>query len=284
MREMEAERERKREAAKNIQKIQASQLRNLYATSTQVQHVTVTPVRDAASQIKTGSGTADHQQDAKSRDADNAIKKNTQETGRDDMGRGDATRSSCRVQGLPPSDQKSLEEVVRDRRKKKNAAKRRAAEEEKSTAQDGTASESFVRNDAHQVSPDDEGVRPEESHVDDTVLSGSVLGPDGEVRLGGARSDLCEGVVKVEPPVGDRFSDSLQPDEKLEVLGMTSAVKEERPLATVVDDEVLKVSSLSPRPEVPSGLEEKMGAADRTESRDSGWTESGTSGADEAES
>ncbi|OWY94310.1 hypothetical protein PHMEG_00035995 [Phytophthora megakarya] len=49
MREMEAERDREREAAKSIQKFQASQLRDLRATSSQVQHATVTPVPDAVS-------------------------------------------------------------------------------------------------------------------------------------------------------------------------------------------------------------------------------------------
>ncbi|OWY91209.1 hypothetical protein PHMEG_00040305 [Phytophthora megakarya] len=205
-------------------------------------------------------------------------KKNTQKAGRDDMGRGDATRSSRRVQGLSPPELKSLEEVERDRRKKNaatNAAKWRATEEEKSMAQDETALESFVRNDAHQVSPDDEGVRPEESHVDDSALFGSVLGPDGEGEsvLEEPVQTSVGGVIKVEPPVGDRVSDSLQPDEEVEVLEMMSAVKEELPLVTIVEAEVLEVPSPSPRPNVPSGLEEKMGAADRKEFRDSVRTE-----------
>ncbi|OWZ07868.1 hypothetical protein PHMEG_00019683 [Phytophthora megakarya] len=180
-------------------------------------------------------------------------KKNTQQAGRDDMGRGDATQSSRRVQGLFPPEQKLLEEIERDRRKKNaatNAATRRAAEEEMSMAQDETALESFVRKKALQVSSDDEDVRPEESHVDDSALSVSVLGPDGEGEsvLEDPVQTSVGGVVKVEPPVGDRVSDSLQPDEEVEVLEMTSAVKEERPLVTVVEDEVLEVSSPSPRP------------------------------------
>ncbi|OWZ06674.1 hypothetical protein PHMEG_00021037 [Phytophthora megakarya] len=74
MREMEADRER--EAAKNIQKFQASQLRDLRATSAQVQHATVTPVPDAVSQIKTESGIANFQRAAKGQDASNvAVKK-----------------------------------------------------------------------------------------------------------------------------------------------------------------------------------------------------------------
>ncbi|OWY97711.1 hypothetical protein PHMEG_00031698 [Phytophthora megakarya] len=76
MREMEAERDREREAAKSIQKFQASQLRDLRATSSQVQHATVTPVPDAVSQIKAESGIANFQQDAKGHDAGNvAVKK-----------------------------------------------------------------------------------------------------------------------------------------------------------------------------------------------------------------
>ncbi|OWY93559.1 hypothetical protein PHMEG_00037001 [Phytophthora megakarya] len=75
MREMEAERDREREAAKNIQKFQVSQLRDLRATSAQVQHATVTPVPDAVSQIKTESGIANFQQDAKSHDAGSAAVK-----------------------------------------------------------------------------------------------------------------------------------------------------------------------------------------------------------------
>ncbi|OWZ02030.1 hypothetical protein PHMEG_00026483 [Phytophthora megakarya] len=71
MREMEAERVREREAAKSIQKFQASQLRDLRATSAQVQHATVTPVPDAVSQIKTESGIANFQRDAKGQDANN---------------------------------------------------------------------------------------------------------------------------------------------------------------------------------------------------------------------
>ncbi|OWZ20009.1 hypothetical protein PHMEG_0005642 [Phytophthora megakarya] len=51
------------------------------------------------------------------------------------------------------------------------------------------------------------------------------------------------GVVKVEPPVGDRVSDSLQQDEEVEVLEMTLAVKEERLQVTVVEDDVLEESS-----------------------------------------
>ncbi|OWY99918.1 hypothetical protein PHMEG_00028999 [Phytophthora megakarya] len=80
MREMEAERDREREAAKNIQKFQASQLRDLRATSAQVQHAIVTPVPDAVSQIKTESGIANFQQYAKSHDAANVAVKREKST------------------------------------------------------------------------------------------------------------------------------------------------------------------------------------------------------------
>ncbi|OWY91589.1 hypothetical protein PHMEG_00039763, partial [Phytophthora megakarya] len=73
---MEAERDREREVAKNIQKFQASQLRDLRATSAQVQYATVTPVPDAVSRKKTESGIANFQQDAKGQDAEKvAVKK-----------------------------------------------------------------------------------------------------------------------------------------------------------------------------------------------------------------
>ncbi|OWY95598.1 hypothetical protein PHMEG_00034355, partial [Phytophthora megakarya] len=75
MREMEAKHDREREAAKNIQKFQASQLRDLRATSAHVQHAIVTPVPDAVSQIKTESGIANFQQDARSHDAGNVAVK-----------------------------------------------------------------------------------------------------------------------------------------------------------------------------------------------------------------
>ncbi|OWZ04439.1 hypothetical protein PHMEG_00023662 [Phytophthora megakarya] len=65
MREMEAERDREREAAKSIQNFQASQLRDIRATYAQVQYATVTPVPDAVSRMKTESGIANFQQDAK---------------------------------------------------------------------------------------------------------------------------------------------------------------------------------------------------------------------------
>ncbi|OWZ15556.1 hypothetical protein PHMEG_00010787 [Phytophthora megakarya] len=135
------------------------------------------------------------------------------------MERGDATRSSRWLQGLSPSEQRSLEEVERDRRKKiaatnvaTNTAKRRAAEEEKLGTQGETASESLVQNDAHQVSPDDEDVRPEGSYVDDSAPSGSVLSPDGEGEsvLEKPVQTTVVDIVKVKPPVGYRVSDFLQ--------------------------------------------------------------------------
>ncbi|OWZ11448.1 hypothetical protein PHMEG_00015523 [Phytophthora megakarya] len=55
MREMEAKRERERKAARRTQKFQASELRDLRATSAQAQHATVAPIPDSVSQIKTES-------------------------------------------------------------------------------------------------------------------------------------------------------------------------------------------------------------------------------------
>ncbi|KAE9264644.1 hypothetical protein PF001_g31199 [Phytophthora fragariae] len=53
-----------------------------------------------------------------------------QEGEREEAGRGSASRASRRVQGLPPEETKSLDEVKREARKA-NAAKRKAAEEKK---------------------------------------------------------------------------------------------------------------------------------------------------------
>ncbi|KAE9342984.1 hypothetical protein PF008_g9897 [Phytophthora fragariae] len=53
-----------------------------------------------------------------------------QECEREEAGRGSASRASRRVQGLPPKEAKSLDEVKREARKT-NAAKRKAAEEKK---------------------------------------------------------------------------------------------------------------------------------------------------------
>ncbi|KAE8898176.1 hypothetical protein PF005_g8187 [Phytophthora fragariae] len=56
-----------------------------------------------------------------------------QEGEREEAGRGSASRASRRVQGLPPEETKSLDEVKREARKA-TAAKRKAAEEKKKLA------------------------------------------------------------------------------------------------------------------------------------------------------
>ncbi|KAE8961263.1 hypothetical protein PR003_g32755 [Phytophthora rubi] len=74
-----------------------------------------------------------------------------QEGEREEAGRGSASRASRRVQGLPPEETKSLDEVKREARKA-NAAKRKAAEEKKklAAAEEQMSSELDVQ-DAHQV-------------------------------------------------------------------------------------------------------------------------------------
>jgi hypothetical protein len=69
-------------------------------------------------------------------------------------GRGEAVRQSRRSRGLPPEEQKDLEEVIRETRKAR-VAKLKAAQEEKerSSAEDQPTPEPAVQ-DAHQVSKD----------------------------------------------------------------------------------------------------------------------------------
>ncbi|KAE9169046.1 hypothetical protein PF004_g28310 [Phytophthora fragariae] len=76
---------------------------------------------------------------------------NMQEGEREEAGRGSASRASRRVQGLPPEETKSLDEVKREARKA-NSAKRKAAEEKKklAAAEEQMSSELDVQ-DAHQV-------------------------------------------------------------------------------------------------------------------------------------
>ncbi|KAE9332126.1 hypothetical protein PF008_g15092 [Phytophthora fragariae] len=74
---------------------------------------------------------------------------------REDAGRGSASRASRRVQGLPPEETKSLDEVKREARKA-NAGKRKAAEEKKKlTTAEGQSSSGLDVQDAHQALLDD---------------------------------------------------------------------------------------------------------------------------------
>ncbi|KAE9273800.1 hypothetical protein PF008_g29753 [Phytophthora fragariae] len=176
-----------------------------------------------------------------------------QEGEREEAGRGSASRTSRRVQGLPPEETKSLDEVNRETRKA-NAAKRKAAEEKKKLA---AVEEQMLSGlgvqDAHQAVLDDE---QDEGLPDDVVsviagdeeLKTPALGmPGDEVeileyparRLGGAPNEV--------PLVVDVISDSPQPDEEVEVLpegdvvllDKASLVKAEKPLVTVQEDKEL---------------------------------------------
>ncbi|KAE8955812.1 hypothetical protein PR001_g31957, partial [Phytophthora rubi] len=77
-----------------------------------------------------------------------------QEGEREEAGRGSASRASRRVQGLPPEETKSLDEVKREARKA-NAAKRKAAEEKKKLTAAEEQSSGLDVQDAHQVLLDD---------------------------------------------------------------------------------------------------------------------------------
>uniref|UniRef100_H3H5U9 Uncharacterized protein n=1 Tax=Phytophthora ramorum TaxID=164328 RepID=H3H5U9_PHYRM len=171
----------------------------------------------------------------------------TCEGGREGSERGDASRSSRRVQGLPPEEQATLDEVVRNARKA-NAAKRKAAQEAKeSTAQEGDTSESAVQE-AHQANQDGD-VEVLSDGEEDSEWSGSESGSDDE---NDTSSQESEGdVVKVEPPAEDRVSDSLQPEEEVEILDdiktseRAQTIKDERPLSTVQEDAVLEDVEMS---------------------------------------
>jgi hypothetical protein len=72
-----------------------------------------------------------------------------EEEGREGSGSGVATRTSRRMQGLPPEEQKSLDEINRERRQA-TAAKRRAAEEAKAaSAQEEKTDSGSAVQDAH---------------------------------------------------------------------------------------------------------------------------------------
>ncbi|KAE8902629.1 hypothetical protein PF010_g30382 [Phytophthora fragariae] len=74
-----------------------------------------------------------------------------QEGEHEEAGCGSASRASRRVQGLPPEETKSLDEVKREARKA-NAAKRKAAEEKKRlAAAEEQSSPGPDVQDAHQV-------------------------------------------------------------------------------------------------------------------------------------
>ncbi|KAL4129535.1 CCR4-NOT transcription complex, subunit 3 [Phytophthora ramorum] len=183
--------------------------------------------------------------------------------GREGSERGDASRSSRRVQGLPPEEQATLDEVVRNARKA-NAAKRKAAQEAKeSTAQEEDTSGSAVQE-ARQANQDGD-VEVLSDGEEGSEWSGSESGSDDENDSSSQESDeASEGdVVKVEPPAEDRVSDSLQPEEEVEILDdiktpeRAQTIKDERPLSTVQEDAVLEdvEMSLPVRSDVPLQME-----------------------------
>ncbi|KAE9202310.1 hypothetical protein PF004_g18456 [Phytophthora fragariae] len=189
-----------------------------------------------------------------------------QEGEREEAGRGSASRASRRVQGLPPEETKSLDEVKREARKA-NAAKRKAAEEKKklAAAEEQTSSELDVQ-DAHQVLLDDG--RDEDSPDDvvsviagDEELKTPALGmPEEEVKILEDPAWRLEGAPNEVSQVVDGITDSPQPDEEVEVLSegdagplnKASLVKVEKPLVTVQEDKELPgVDSAVPVLETP---------------------------------
>ncbi|KAE9065506.1 hypothetical protein PF005_g28349 [Phytophthora fragariae] len=189
-----------------------------------------------------------------------------QEGEREEAGRGSASRASRRVQGLPPEETKSLDEVKREARKA-NAAKRKAAEEKKKlTAAEDQSSPGLDVQDAHQVLLDD---GPDEDPPDDVVsviageeeLKTPALGmPEEEVEILEDPARRLEGTPNEVSLVVDGVSDSPQPDEEVEVLpegdaiplDKASLVKTEKPLVTVQEDKELPgVDSAVPVLETP---------------------------------
>ncbi|KAE9301546.1 hypothetical protein PR003_g22490 [Phytophthora rubi] len=193
-----------------------------------------------------------------------------QEGERKEAGRGSASWASRRVQGLPPEETKSLDEVKREARKA-NAAKRKAPEEKKKlAATEEQSSPGPDVQDAHQVLLDD---GRDEDPPDDVVsviageeeLKTPALGmPEDEVKILEDPARRLEGTPNEVPLVVDGISDSPQPDEEVEVLlecdvvllDKAPLVKAEKPLVTVqedkelpgVDPAVLVLETPGPRP------------------------------------
>ncbi|KAE8969274.1 hypothetical protein PR002_g27485 [Phytophthora rubi] len=175
-----------------------------------------------------------------------------QEGEREEAGRGSASRASRRVQGLPPEETKSLDEVKREARKA-NAAKRKAAEEKKKLTAAEEQSSGLDVQDAHQVLLDD---GRDEDPPDDvvSVIAGEeefktpALGmPEDEVKILEDPARRLESAPNEVSLVVDGISDSPQPDEGVEVLpegdaiplDKASLVKTEKPLVTVQEDKEL---------------------------------------------
>ncbi|EGZ10328.1 hypothetical protein PHYSODRAFT_396532, partial [Phytophthora sojae] len=160
-------------------------------------------------------------------------------------GRGEASRQSRRGQGLPPEEHKALDDVVWEARKA-GAGKRKAVLEEKKKAsaavQDQAAPESSVL-DAHQANQDE----APEADSTESVPAGTECVPDPATGLDEGESAQDDepaqasvgGADEVEPPAEDRFSDSPQPDDEVEILDEAPTIKHEGPLSTVQEDGVL---------------------------------------------
>ncbi|KAE8912417.1 hypothetical protein PF005_g14250 [Phytophthora fragariae] len=172
---------------------------------------------------------------------------------REDAGRGSASRASRRVQGLPPEETKSLDEVKREARKA-NAAKRKAAEEKKKlTTAEGQSSSGLDVQDAHQALLDDGQDKGLPDNVvsviaGDEELKTPVLGMhEVEVKILEDSARRLEGAPNEVSLIMDGISDSPQPDAEVEILpegdadspDKASLVKTEKPLVTVQEDKEL---------------------------------------------
>ncbi|KAE8962936.1 hypothetical protein PR001_g29539 [Phytophthora rubi] len=146
-----------------------------------------------------------------------------QEGEREVAGRGSASRASRQVQGLPPEETKSLDEVKREDRKA-NAAKRKAAEEKKKlAAAEEQSSSGLDVQDAHQVLLDD---GRDEDPSDDVV---SVIAGEEELKTPALEMTEEESDEEVEVlPEGDAIP-----------LDKASLVRTEKPLVTVQEDKEL---------------------------------------------
>ncbi|KAE8979693.1 hypothetical protein PR001_g24238 [Phytophthora rubi] len=185
----------------------------------------------------------------------------TQEGEREEAGRGSASRVSRRVQGLPPEETKSLDEVKREAWKA-NAAKRKAAEEKKklAAAEEQTSSGLDVQ-DAHQVLSDGgQGEDPPDDVVSviagDEVLRTPALGmPEDVVKILEDPAWRLEGAPNDVSLTVDGVSDSPQPDEEIEerpnsdtnLQEEVSMIKKEKRLSTVQKDK-LPDASVTARP------------------------------------
>ncbi|GMF34065.1 unnamed protein product [Phytophthora fragariaefolia] len=149
--------------------------------------------------------------------------------------RGALVRQSRHSQGLPPEEQKDLDDVVREAQKA-SAANRKAAKEEKerSSAEDRPTSEPAAL-DAHQVfEGDDSGSRPTQPEI---VEGESVQNEPTQVSEGGANVE----VSLEEDPV----SDSQLPGQDVGLLDDALELAEEKPLSTVQEDAVLEDLNVS---------------------------------------